>query len=230
MKIDNKTVAIIFLAVLLVLTFFSNTIMNFSLPEVSAQYAYGGTITTRIRGSGTVEANSNYEVRIGQKRKIREVLVKQGDAVTIGDVLFRLEDVESEEVKTAQQAVKDAEKELKDAENAVKDAKTAYEESLRGVNPSTSTAVLALEQAKENLSEAQKKLNSAQAGSGTVSAAKTAYKAAEDYYNELLKRKQSLTLKSCRRIRSHRRKDITKLNIDGVIDIAAKATPMQRPI
>ena len=33
-----KNVAIIFLSVLLVLTFFSNTIMNHSLPEVSAQY------------------------------------------------------------------------------------------------------------------------------------------------------------------------------------------------
>ncbi len=73
-----KTVAIVFLAVLLVLTFFSNTIMNYSLPEVSAQYVSRGTITTRIRGSGTVEANSNYEVRIGQRRKIREVLIKQG--------------------------------------------------------------------------------------------------------------------------------------------------------
>lgn len=219
-----KTVAIIFLAVLLVLTFFSNTIMNFSLPEVSAQYASGGSITTRIRGSGTVEANSNYEVRIGQKRKIREVLVKQGDAVTIGDVLFKLEDIESEEVKTARQAVKDAEKAVRDAENAVKDAKTAYDESLRGVNPSTSTAVLALEQAKENLSEAQKKLNNAQAGSGNVSAAKAAYKAAEDYYNELVKKKTKLdALKTAAATEAIEEKDITKLNIEGVIDIAGSS-------
>ena len=33
-----KNAIIIFLAVLLVLTFFSNTIMNYSLPEVAAQY------------------------------------------------------------------------------------------------------------------------------------------------------------------------------------------------
>ena len=33
-----KTFAIIFLAVLLVLTFFSNTIMNMTLPEVSTEY------------------------------------------------------------------------------------------------------------------------------------------------------------------------------------------------
>ncbi len=219
-----KTVAIVFLAVLLVLTFFSNTIMNYSLPEVSAQYVSRGTITTRIRGSGTVEANSNYEVRIGQRRKIREVLIKQGDAVTIGDVLFKLEDIESEEVKTARQAVKDSEKAVRDAENVVKDAKTAYDESLRGVNPSTSTAVLALEQAKENLNEAQKKLNNAQAGSGTVSAAKAAYKAAEDYYNDLLKKKTKLdTLKSTAATEAIDEKDISKLDIEGVIDIAGES-------
>ena len=52
-----KSIAIVFLAVLLVLTFFSNTIMNWSLPQVSGQYAGYGTITTGIRGSGVVTAN-----------------------------------------------------------------------------------------------------------------------------------------------------------------------------
>ena len=45
-----KTFAIIFLAILLVLTFFSNTIMNRSLPEVAAQYVESGTINAKIRG------------------------------------------------------------------------------------------------------------------------------------------------------------------------------------
>ena len=35
-----KNAIIIFLSVLLVLTFFSNTIMNYSLPEVAAQYPH----------------------------------------------------------------------------------------------------------------------------------------------------------------------------------------------
>ena len=42
-----KTAAIIFLAVLLVLTFFSKTIMNASLPEVAAQQAASGAINAR---------------------------------------------------------------------------------------------------------------------------------------------------------------------------------------
>ena len=65
-----KTAAIIFLAVLLVLTFFSKTIMNASLPEVAAQQAASGAINARIRGSGTVEASEVYNVTIKQTRKV----------------------------------------------------------------------------------------------------------------------------------------------------------------
>lgn len=71
-----KTAAIIFLAILLVLTFFSNTIMNATLPEVAAQQIEGGTINAKIRGSGTVGANETYDVTINQTRKIASVLVK----------------------------------------------------------------------------------------------------------------------------------------------------------
>ncbi|MBQ2157432.1 MAG: RND transporter, partial [Oscillospiraceae bacterium] len=49
-----KTAVIIFLAVLLVLTFFSNTIMNANLPEVAVQYVTSGTISAQIRGQATV--------------------------------------------------------------------------------------------------------------------------------------------------------------------------------
>ena len=43
-----KNTAIIFLVILLLLTFFSNTILNHSLPEVSAQYARYDTITGSV--------------------------------------------------------------------------------------------------------------------------------------------------------------------------------------
>ena len=51
-----KNVAIIFLAVMLVLTFFSNTIMNRSLPAVTGQSVQPGTITTQGRGDGRIAA------------------------------------------------------------------------------------------------------------------------------------------------------------------------------
>lgn len=97
-----KTAAIIFLSVLLVLTFFSNTIMNRSLPEVAAQYVQSGTINAKIRGSGTISANETYDVTLSQTRKIRSVLVKVGQEVSTGDTLFTLEAADSDELKQAQ--------------------------------------------------------------------------------------------------------------------------------
>ena len=93
-----KTVAIIFLAVLLVLTFFSNTIMNASLPEVATQQVTQGTINAKIRASGTIAANETYNVKLTQTRKIESVKCKVGQEVNAGDVLFVLEAQESDEL------------------------------------------------------------------------------------------------------------------------------------
>ncbi|MCI9678624.1 MAG: HlyD family efflux transporter periplasmic adaptor subunit [Oscillospiraceae bacterium] len=100
-----KTIAIVFLTVLLLLTFFSQTIMNASLPEVATQVVSGGTINAKIRGTGTASANESYEVILDQTREIRSVCVKVGDTVQQGDLLFVLGDVESQELKEAQEAL-----------------------------------------------------------------------------------------------------------------------------
>lgn len=57
-----KNIAIIFLVIMLLLTFFSNTIMNYSLAEVETAYAQSGTLTTKIRGEAYVEAREPIEV------------------------------------------------------------------------------------------------------------------------------------------------------------------------
>lgn len=104
-----KNAAIIFLAVMLVLTFFSNTIMNYSLPEVATQYVQRGTITAKIRGTGNVEANDPYNVMVKESRVISSVAVKQGDVVEKDQVLYYLEDTESDELKQAQEELENLE-------------------------------------------------------------------------------------------------------------------------
>ena len=96
-----KNITIIFLVIMLVLTFFSSTIMNRSLPEVAAQYAYSGQITTSVRATGTTEANANYQVILEEGRVIRSVEVRRGDSVQAGDLLFTLEEGESTEMQAA---------------------------------------------------------------------------------------------------------------------------------
>lgn len=100
-----KTAAIIFLSVMLVLTFFSNTIMNYSLPIVAAQYINSGTITAKVRGTGTIEAADPYNVELTETRVIKSVAVKEGDVVEKDQILFYLEDAESEELKAAEDAL-----------------------------------------------------------------------------------------------------------------------------
>ena len=100
-----KTVAIIFLSIMLVLTFFSNTIMNYSLPEVAAQYIQSGTITAKIRGTGIVESGSLYNIKVTESRKVKSVEVRVGDRVEIGDIICHLDDTESSELIAAKEAL-----------------------------------------------------------------------------------------------------------------------------
>ena len=104
-----KNAAIIFLSIMLVLTFFSNTFLLRSLPEVSTQYVSSGTINTKIRGSGTVAANQTYDVTIDQNRKVDSVLVKVGQKVEAGDVLFTLQEGDSSDLEAAKEELANAE-------------------------------------------------------------------------------------------------------------------------
>lgn len=104
-----KNAVIVFLAVLLILTFFSNTIMNRSLAEVATQSVTSGSITARVRGTGTVTATGGYEVKATQTREIRAVKAKVGQTVNEGDVLFILGEGSSEELEQAQEALRQLE-------------------------------------------------------------------------------------------------------------------------
>lgn len=102
-----KNAAIIFLVILLILTFFSNTIMNYSLPEVATQYVQRGSITAKVRGTGNVEATDPYNVMVKESRVIASVAVKQGDQVEKDQVLYYLEDAESEELAQAEEELEE---------------------------------------------------------------------------------------------------------------------------
>ena len=103
-----KNLAILFLSIMLVLTFFSNTIMNYSLPQVATQYVQQGDISPKVRGSGVAEVEDPYSVKVPNARVIKNVNVMVGDTVKKDDVLFELEDQESEELKQARQDYEDA--------------------------------------------------------------------------------------------------------------------------
>lgn len=110
-----KNAIIIFLVIMLILTFFSNTIMNYSLPEVSAQYIGGGTLSEQIRGSGTVTANQSYEMKLDETRVIAVVNVSVGDVVEKGQTIMTLEETESPELEAAKKTLDSLKLEYKKA-------------------------------------------------------------------------------------------------------------------
>ena len=209
-----KTAAIIFLAVLLVLTFFSKTIMNASLPEVAAQQAASGAINARIRGNGTVEASEVYNVTIKQTRKVASVLVKTGQEINVGDTMFVLEAEDSDELKQAETDLEtlqqNYDKSLIEAGNTaaqenydVQKAREAYNEALAVYNQYTNVnaaqltaAITAAENELTNLTAQSKaiseELKQLQTDKETIDADVTAQEAkvkemeaAEDKYAEL---------------------------------------------
>lgn len=140
-----KNAAIVFLSIMLVLTFFSNTILNRSLPEVAARYVESGTINAKIRGSGTVTAGESYDVVLEQTRKVESVYVHVGDFVNTGDVLFLLSNADSEELKQAQKALDSM--------------RLAYEKTLLSMDDADyAQENRNIQKAKEALAEAQAEL------------------------------------------------------------------------
>ena len=107
-----KNAAIIFLSIMLVLTFFSNTIMNYSLPEVATAIVEPGSITAKIRGTGTLTSEDPYKISIEESRVISSVAVKAGDTEEKDQILFYLEDKESEELEKVQEELLTEEKTL----------------------------------------------------------------------------------------------------------------------
>ncbi len=166
-----KNIAIIFLSVMLVLTLFSNTIMNYSLPEVSAQYVYSGTITTRIRGSGTVEANETYSVLSPSSSTIKDIGIKVGQHVAIGDVMFLLENEKDINLIAVLEELAAF--------------KTEYNTLLESLGGNYLDMQLAISEAQSALTEARSKRTAADKAKEQLVGVTAAYNAAKKLYEKL---------------------------------------------
>ena len=111
-----KNAAIVFLIILLILTFFSHTIQNYSLPEVATQYVESGSITAKIRGMGTVESGDPYNVKIKEVREVSSVEVKVGDKVEAGQVLCILTEADSQQLDQAKTTLTEKQQALETAQ------------------------------------------------------------------------------------------------------------------
>ncbi len=174
-----KNAAIIFLSVMLVLTFFSNTFLNYSLPEVSTKYVESGSINVKIRGSGTVTAVGTYEVTYDQARKVETICVKVGQTVNAGDVLFILEEGDSDE--------------LEQAKNDLELAELNYEKALLEASKDKYTSqTRAVSDAREALADARANASLIRTAENAIKDAENKLAAAQAKYDDLYKHLQEL--------------------------------------
>ena len=132
-----KNILIVFLIILLILTFFSNTIMNYSLPEISTESSMSGTLTEKLTVSGMIESNQSYEVKTDGNKTIDVINVKTGQYVEKGTVLF--------EINTEENA------ELTEAETTLKSLEKEYQKMLLTVPNDYASENLAIKNAREDL-------------------------------------------------------------------------------
>lgn len=169
-----KTILIIFLAGLLVLTFFSNTIMNKSLSQITTERTTSGKLTERIRGSGMVMSNQSYGVTVDGNKVIDTIMVKTGQEVEKGDVLMTVGTGESEELNAAIEALEALELE--------------YNKALLTPGADYTAENQAIKNAREDLAEAIRKRDDAAANQGNIQAEKDSYKENKsqlNYYTKL---------------------------------------------
>ena len=158
-----KNFAIVFIVVLLVLTFFSNTIMNYSLPEVATVPVGSGSVSQKVRCQGTVEVSHDTEITVSGKRKVKEVLVENGDQVKKDQVIMTFEAGEEDsELKTEQEALDKMEKEY--AISLEEKTGVDYTDDLQDIE----NARRELEDARTELAQAKNDANSQSAAKNEV--------------------------------------------------------------
>lgn len=153
-----KNILIVFLIIMLVLTFCSNTIMNKSLAEITTESATSGKLTERIRGSGLVESNQSYDVKIDDNKVIDTIMIKTGQEVKKDDVLFTVGTEDSEEIETAEASLNALELEYQKALLTVPEDYTAENQAINNAREDLNAAISKRNNAVANSDSAQQAL------------------------------------------------------------------------
>ncbi|MBQ0011559.1 MAG: hypothetical protein KBT07_02505 [Clostridiales bacterium] len=166
-------VLVIFLVAMGLLTFFSNTIMNMTLTQVSTQQVYGATLSSISRSSGMVHANVEQQVKAPSDLKIAGVNVYLYQEVEAGDVLAVLDVPEERtDLEEARKALEEAEKQMEydnrkpsensdfyDMEMAVYDARKAVDEAKKNLENAKNKDTL-IAQTKSDISTLEGQITS----------------------------------------------------------------------
>ena len=165
-----RNFAIIFFVALIILTFFSNTIMNYSLPEVTTETIYNGSVSQKVRCQGAVEVSLDQDVTVSGKRVVKEVFFEDGDTVKEGDVIMTFEEEENTD--------------LKDAEEELEQLESDYEKQTLRVGPDYSEQLSAINAASDEVTVAEAAVEQAKADEASLATARAELDDLQAKYDE----------------------------------------------
>ena len=146
-KLTGKA-TVIFLVIMFVLTFFSRTINNFTLPKVTYETPANGALIKEVTGTGSVEANITQELYVSSSMKVTGVAVEVGDGVKQGQTLMTLD-------------TSDIESQLEDEQDKYAQKKLQLEELMEAGSPESLMSLdKAVQVARQNVDKAQKNYDS----------------------------------------------------------------------
>lgn len=146
-KITGKA-TVIFLSVMIVLTFFSKTINNFTLPKVTYETPANGALIKEATGTGKVQARTIHDLYVRTSMKVTGLMVEVGDLVTQEQPLLTLD--------TA-----DVENQLKDEQDKYAQKKLHLEKLIEASSPDNLlTLDKAVQTAQQNVEKAQRHYDS----------------------------------------------------------------------
>ena len=149
---------IAFVALLAVLTFFSNTIMNLTIPKVMGSYASRGNLSYSNSSKGDIVVDNQTEIKGLDGRVVDEIKVASYDSVKKGDTILTLKPLEENETLASKKA------ELKRLERT-----KAYEARQPKTSTDFSMQTDAINRAKTTLSEAKDTLKKVQNKKSNIS-------------------------------------------------------------
>lgn len=174
-----KLLIIVFLAAMLILTFFSNTIMNRSLPEITTVSVSAGKMTESVKCQGIAEAEQLYEVKAAENRTVQKIYIKEGQKISEGDKLFTLGSGQSENISAAEAELTALELE--------------YSKALLTAPADYTSENMEIRNAAEDLQQAIAKRDAAEISEKEAEQKKSQYEADKTEANQLSALKEQLT-------------------------------------
>ncbi|PZE19019.1 efflux RND transporter periplasmic adaptor subunit [Paenibacillus xerothermodurans] len=163
-KRSIQIVFIVFMGLLLLLTFFSNTLQSLTLPKVRTEQLAAGSLLFKIEGSGILQPLAEARLSNPAAWKVQKIFVKEGDRVKKGQKLIEYDSKTAErELENEIANLKKMNIELQNLQDHfIQSTKGGDELNIRSAGRAIETLKLDLGTQERKISELRDRLTSGQ--------------------------------------------------------------------